>query len=344
MDNPPFPEPAGQHTNAVRWLQKLTQEKASRLPYAFETLADWEVFRQQIRRELPQRIGLPSFPPLKESACRSRFAVGQDVLCERIDIYVDEHYAIPAFVFVPAEPKGPSPAFVWSPGYNEGKWITAYQTFAVRMAKQGFIVLILDHAPFGETTPYQMDDKMTFGMTVVMSISAVLGISQIGMRAAETMRAGEYLRARADVQPDRVAVAGLCQGGMDTWLAAALDDGFCAAAPFCSASTFRNNVLELSSYHALSDSSPYPFAILDICDVDHLHAAIAPRPLLVRANLPDHWWPVSGLGQIEQMTKQVYHLYQAENCLDIRAEVHEHNLTGPFADQLETFLLEWVAR
>ena len=58
-------------------------------------------------------------------------------------------------------------------------------------------------------------------------------------------------------------------------------------------------------HHALSDSSPYPFGILDICDVDHLHAAIAPRPLMVRANLPDHWWPVSGLGAIEKLSRQV---------------------------------------
>jgi dienelactone hydrolase len=156
------------------------------------------------------------------------------------------------------------------------------------------------------------------------------------------MRCGAYLRSLSTVDRKRVAVAGLCQGGMDTWLAAALDDGFCAAAPLCSASTFRTNGVELSSYHALSDSSPYPFGILDICDVDHLHAAIAPRPLMVRANLPDHWWPVTGLAKIERATRQIYGLYGAENRLDIRAEVHEHNLTGPFADSLEAFLQQYV--
>ena len=305
-------EPTGQKTSVVRWLQKLVQEKAARLPYEFSSLAEWEQFRAHLRRELPGRIGLPAFPALGESLCRARFEVGQDVLCERIDVYVDEEYAIPTLVFSPMNASGRLPALVWSPGYNESKWRQPYQKFAVRMARQGMRVLLPDHAPFGETTQYQMDDKSSFGMTVVMSISAMLGISQIAMRAAETMRCGEYLRSRPDVDPARVAVAGLCQGGQDTWLAAALDEGFCAAAPFCSASTFRTNGLELSSYHALSDSSPYPFGILDICDVDHLHAAIAPRPLMVRANLPDHWWPVSGLGAIEKLSRQVYRLYGAE--------------------------------
>lgn len=343
--NSPFPwEPIpGQSSSAVRWLQMQVQQKAAALPCEFPDLAAWEQFRSRIRRELPARIGLPDFPPLGESRVRASFQVGEDVRCERVDIPVTDGYGIPALVFSPSAMKTGMPGLVWNPGWGESKWRAPYQRFAARMARQGFIVLVLDHAPFGETTSYQMQDKDSHGMTVITSLCAMLGISPLALRAAETMRCGEYLRARAEVDPSRVAVAGLCQGGMDTWLAAALDDGFCAAAPICSASTFRTNGLELSSYHALSDASPYPFAILDVCDVDHLHAAIAPRPLLVRANLPDHWWPVSGLGLIEKTARQIYRLYHAEDRLEIRAEIHEHDLTGPFADSLESFLLRHVA-
>lgn len=338
----PDEEPAGQRTSAVRWLQKQIQQKAARLPRNFLSLQDWEAYRAALRAGLPERIGLPVFPPLGESRVRARFAVGEDVICERVDVYVDDDYAIPALLFAPRESGGALPALVWSPGWGEAKWRAPYQHFAVRMARQGMLVLVPDHAPFGETTAYQGQDKDSYGMTVVMSLCAALGISQLAMRAAETMRCGEYLRSLPAVDPRRVAVAGLCQGGMDTWLAAALDEGFCAAAPLCSASTFRINGLELSSYHALSDSSPYPFGILDICDVDHLHAAIAPRPLMVRANLPDHWWPVSGLAEIERTARQIYALYGAGDRLDIRAEVHEHNLTGIFADSLEAFLQRYL--
>jgi dienelactone hydrolase len=210
------------------------------------------------------------------------------------------------------------------------------------MVRQGFVVLTLDHAPFGETTPFAAGDKMHSGMTHVMGMGDLLGISQLALRCAETMRAGEYLRARPDVDPRRVAVAGLCQGGQDTWLSAALDERFCAAAPICSESTFTVHSAEMASYFANSDSSPYPFNILKVCDIDHLHAAIAPRPLLVRANLPDQWWPVSGFDDVETLTRKVYRLYDAEDRLDFRAEVHEHNLSGPFADALEVFLVKYV--
>jgi hypothetical protein len=48
---------------------------------------------------------------------------------------------------------------------------------------------------------------------------------------------------------------------------------------------------------------------------------------------------VSGFAEVESFTRQVYRLYDAEDQVDFRAEVHEHNLTGPFANALEAWLL-----
>ena len=336
-------EPPGQRTSSVRWLQKKVVERSLALPRDFQTRADWEAFRDHIRRELPRVIGIPQFPPLQACALRARIRVGHDAVCERVDVAVDGDYAIPAFVFSPAQtPREPMPGLVWNPGWPQDKWERAYQAFAVRMAGQGFVVLVLDHAPFGETSPFE--NKGDRGMTQIMGMGDLLGISQLALRAAETMRCGEYLRERPDVDPSRVAVAGLCQGGQDTWLSAALDERFCAAAPFCSETTYTAHSAEMASYFSNADSSPYPFGLLSVCDIDHLHACIAPRPLLVRANLPDQWWPVSGFDDVETLTRRVYRLYGAEDRLDFRAEVHEHNLTGPFADALETFLLTHLAR
>ncbi len=336
-------EPPGEQTNAIRWLQKKVMAAARQIPMDFETREEWEAFRARIRAELPGLIGIPTFPPLRPSRVRARIQVGREAVCERVDIYVDDDYAIPAFVFTPLKtPTRRMPGLVWNPGWPQDKWDRVCQELAVRLVHQGFAVLVLDHAPFGETTPFAPGDKMHTGMTHVMGMGTLLGISQLALRAAETMRAGEYLRARPDVDPLRVAVAGLCQGGQDTWLTAALDERFCAAAPFCSESTFAVHGAEMASYFANSDSSPYPFGILKLCDIEHLHAAIAPRPLLVRSNLPDQWWPISGFDDVETLTRKVYRLYGAEDRVDFRAEVHEHNITGPFADALEAFLLKYL--
>jgi len=334
-------EPPGMKTNSIRWFQKQVMKQALTLPRDFKTLEEWEAFRTKMRDELPRVIGIPQFPELEESCVRGRMRIGEDVVCERVDVHVDEDYAIPSFVFLPLDPpEEPMPALVWNPGWPQDKWEGSYQKFAERMARQGYVVLIMDHAPMGESSP--AGDKGGANMTLVMSMGHVLGYSQLAVRAVESIRCGEYLRARDDVGPARVAIAGLCQGGMDTWLAGAMDDRFCAVAPICSASTLAAHFPEMASYVANGDSSPFPFGMLKVCDIDHLHAAIAPRPLLVRANLPDNWWPVSGYDDIESLTRNVYRLYGAEDKMDFRGEVHEHNLTGPFADALEAFLLKYV--
>ena len=335
-------EPPGQKTSAIRWLQKKVMRQALELPRDFSSLEEWEAFRSKIRSELPEVIGFPEFPPLQDSFVRGRIRLGDDLLCERVDVYVDEDYAIPAFVFLPAKlAESPMPGLVYQSGWPVDKYDKSSQEFAARIARQGFVVIVPDHAPFGETTP-PFVERHRAGMTLVMSMGHILGISQLALRASETMRCGEYLRSRPDVDEARVAVSGLCQGGMDTWLGAALDERFCAAAPICATSTFTIHMAEMASYRANGDSLPFPFGILKVCDVDHLHAAIAPRPLLVRANLGDDWWPVSAFDDVETLTRKVYRLYGAEDRVDFRAEIHMHDTSGPFADALEAFLLKYV--
>ena len=95
----------------------------------------------------------------------------------------------------------------------------------------------------------------------------------------------------------------------------------------------------MASYRANGDSSPFPSAS-SVSATSSICTPPLPRPLLVRSNLCDDWWPVSGFDDVEHC--KIYRLYGAEHCVSFRAEVHEHDLTGPFADDLERFLLEQV--
>lgn len=333
--------PPGTRNSAVHWFQKQVARQSLKLRRDFPSLDEWQEFKHTTRSSLLKTIGLPQFPLLKNSPVRARIRLGDDVLLERTDVYVDDDYYIPAFVFSPLSSGNDSlPALIWSPGYPQNKWQKSYQLFAQRMASQGFVVLIPDHAPFGETAP--QDQTVLSRITVVNSAGMLLGISQLALRAAENIRCKEYLQSRPDVDSKNIALAGLCQGGMDAFLAGAIDEDFCAVAPFCAASTFSAHMTEMSSYRVNAETSPFPFGILQVCDTEHLHAFIAPRPLLVRANLPDDWWPVSGYDDIESFTRKIYQLYGAEDNVDFRAEINEHDLTGPFAEALESFLLKFL--
>jgi cephalosporin-C deacetylase-like acetyl esterase len=329
--------PPGTRNSIIYWLQRQVAKESLKLKRNFTSLGEWELYKSGLRKKLVDTIGFPEFPAPKPGSVRARIRLGEDVLVERVDVYADDDYAIPAFVFSPIHPpREKMPALIWSPGWPQTKWEKNYELFGERMAKQGFVVLILDHAPFGETA--EQDQAVTMRTTLVNSAGMLIGISQLAFRAAENIRCKEYLKQRADVIPDKIALAGLCQGGQDTWLAAALDDEFCAVAPFCAQSTFTIHMTEMSSYRINGDSTPFPFGILKVCDVEHLAACIAPRPLLVRSNLPDDWWPISGFDDIESFSRKIYRFYGCEDNMDFRAEINVHDLYGPFADALEGFL------
>ena len=333
--------PYGLQTNGFQWLQKLVAKKAGKLPYDFSNKAEWEQFKCTMRYKIPTVCGIPSFPPMKEAFIRSRSRLGEDVVVERVDIYVDDDYSIPSFVFYGEKYENTKmPAILMCQGWTGDKWHVDYQKFAARMAKQGIMALIFDHIPDGETGFIGMDVMRK--STLATYLCAVLGISQFTLRVAEAMRAGEYLRNRADVDASRVGITGVCQGGMDTWFTAALDDGFCCAAPILSASTYGIHMTEMASYRNNADSTPFPFGILDVCDVEHLHGAIAPRPLLVRGNLPDNWWPTSGFDSIEAFCDKIYGFYDAKDKIDFRFEINEHNITNQFVEALDKFFNKYL--
>lgn len=330
--------PPGTRVNSIHWFQKLVAKQSLQLKREFSTLSEWENYKSELIPKLKKTIGFMELPTPKPSTSRGQGRVDEDVLVERVDVYIDDDYSIPAFVFSPIKkPEKKMPALIWSPGYPQNKWQKSYELFAVRMAKQGFVVLIADHAPFGETA--SEDQPPLPSITIVNAAGMLLGYSQLAVRAMENICCKEYLKRREDVDPEKITLAGLCQGGMDTWLAAAVDDEFYAAAPFCAASTYTAHMTEMSSYRVNAETSPFPFGMLKVCDVEHLYGCIAPRPLLVRSNLPDDWWPVSGYNDLENFSSKIYALYHAEEMMDFRFAINEHDLSHSFADDLEKWLL-----
>jgi len=324
--------------DSIRWFAEKVAMASAKLPRDFSDRASWESWRNRMKSELIRRIGLPKFEPTKEPLVRSDTALGETARIERVDVPADGNYAIPTFVIRPVAYEKPAPGLLICPGWPQTKFDPQFQRFALRMATHGFVSAILDHAPFGETS----HGVMPGAMTQVMGMGHLLGISQLAFRAAEAIRVGEYLRERPDVDTRRVGITGLCQGGMTTWMAGSLDERFAVVAPVASATTFTAWAVEMSRYRALGDTSPYPFGMIELCDVEHLHASVAPRPLLVQANAPDDWWPLSGFQTIESFSRRIYALYGAEDRCEFVAEAHEHAITGPFADRLERFLVKYL--
>jgi hypothetical protein len=106
----------------------------------------------------------------------------------------------------------------------------------------------------------------------------VLGSSVIGRRVWDILRALDYLKSRADVDPSQIRILGKGPAGLAALMAAALDERFQAV------------LIErtLATYSSIVDSEEYDLAldwfapgILKHFDIPDITAAIYPRPVWI---------------------------------------------------------------
>jgi len=321
----------------LEYLQKRTREAANKLPWNFETLEEWESFRSYF---LPRLKGLLGFPerraPMRSEVLDARKV--NDYIRERVDFLYDDDRYVPCFVIRPADRKERYPAVIINPGWPQTKWENRFNHIAERWAKEGFITLIPDHAPFGETAETVMPNSMINLMNTGMAI----GIPYEGIRAYELIRAVDYLETREDVNPEQICVTGLCQGSIDLWFSVTFEPRFKAIAPVCGTTTYEAWALEYVNFSNLGDASPCLPNILQVCDTPHIYASWAPRPVLVQNNVNDNWWPLSGYDKVVTMAKQIYKLYGASDRFEAELGNEAHDITARFEIRILNFFKKWI--
>lgn len=316
------------------YLREAVRARVSKHPVAFSDLEQWRGFREVFLAALLAECGLPDREPMRSRVIESIDSGG----CRRERVAY--HFAGSSYAsgHVWSRPDGAAdrPGVVLSPGYGQHKWDETFNRLAQAWAAEGFVVIIVDHAPFGER------ERSDQEMINLVGVGSALGMPNIAMRAFENMRALDYLASRPDVDGGRIGITGLCQGGMDTWLAGALDERFRAVCPVCSATTHAAWALDYNVFSNLADPSPYIPNLLKHGDVQHIHAAIAPRPLLVQANISDNWWPLSGYRQIVDLCESVYRLHGVEERFAAHADAAHHNITPPFDGRALAWFRRWL--
>jgi hypothetical protein len=106
----------------------------------------------------------------------------------------------------------------------------------------------------------------------------LLGHSSVAQRVQDTLGVLASLRARPDVDPDRVALLGIGGGAIVALHAAALDGRLCAVAAVDALATYRS-IVEAPRYaHSVADFVP---GALLAYDLPSLAAALAPARVLM---------------------------------------------------------------
>ena len=228
-------------------------------------------------------------------------------ILETWDLDLNGIETVPAYVARPTGPMGRRPAVVFNHshggGYTigkkeflEGRTYLQPEPYAKTLTALGYTALCIDHWIFGErshTTELDMFKAMLWQGRVLW-----------GMMVYDSLRATDWLLARPDVDPSRVATLGMSMGSiMAQWLAA-IDERIRVTVDICCLTDWHT----LLAKKGLGGHGVYYYVpdLLNHFTTSQLNALIAPRPHLGIAGLQDKLTPVEGLDIIDRELTTVY--------------------------------------
>ncbi len=298
-----------------------------------------EITRRTVafRQTLGELLGPP---PLAEAdldpdvvACER---LDDDLTIEKIYFASSAHWRVPAFLVRPAEQSGPLPGVVVVHGWGESKLnMLAYRK---SLARAGYVSIVVDNPMAGEHQTRIIDtNEYQFA---AMPAALALGWNMMGMGVWDIRKAADYLQTREEVDPERLAVSGLCWGAMQTWVAGALDERFKAVIPVCGTSTYEALLLEYTTYTRHTCMGVYIPGIVRHGDFQDIAACCAPRAVLVMSNVNDNWFPVSGFGKVCAEMRTVYEALGVPDRFRAILRDTVHELTPEFAAEAIAWLKE----
>jgi dienelactone hydrolase len=264
---------------AAALLAPIRHVAAAVPPCRFQgtTEAEWETWRAEFGARLWHLLGVGDYPwkpygPVELAARVAERATVDGLVRELVWLHAEEELHMPAYLFRSVKAEGPRPAVVVFPGHGTIDGAAGLETSPQRanareLARCGFITLAVEARGFGRlgaVSHLQLD-----------AAARLVGRTWYGLLVGDGMRAIDYLLTRLEVDPDRIAVAGIGEGGGTAMYLAALDGRVRAAV--VSGYLGKYAIAALDEEHCPCNDIPGMLCHAEMGDVA---ALIAPRPVL----------------------------------------------------------------
>ncbi len=367
-------------------LYGFVQRQASRstlelsyLNFEFKNLSDWQ---QRARKKVLEHL-FYSPAPVAPDARIIRQADRGDYHEEYLTFQTTPDLRVPAYVLIPKNVKLPAPGIValhdhggfylWGKEKlvetedehpvlgNFKRELYEGKSIAAELARQGYVVIVIDMFYWGERRMILDDDSIAFRerpktltneeiaafnrrssqseQLVARSLMAA-GITWPGILLWDDLRTVDYLASRPEVDKKRLGCVGLSVGGYRSFLLAALDERIKAAVDVGWMTSFATQ-LRRQVIHSIG----FTFHIIGLyryLDMPDLAALIAPRSVLVINGSKDGLFAPDGVRAAFEKIGRCYAKAQAserQKCSMYDAP-HEFNLK--MQEEAWAWLKRWV--
>jgi dienelactone hydrolase/pimeloyl-ACP methyl ester carboxylesterase len=292
----PLLEPLNRFPRMVQdWLVQQVRDKEVQHRAVYDNLQTEEQAREyvnSVRARIRDCFGpLPDKTPLHAKVTRSIDRDGYRI--ENIIYQSRPGFWVTGNLYLPTGNEKRLPAVLGVCGHSvNGKAVEAYQSFAQSLARQGFVVFIIDPVGQGERLQYwKPRDKPRYAIGTGEHIQMGNQLTLVGEFLGTWMvwdgiRGLDYLLSRPEVDPLRVGVTGNSGGGTQTTWLCGLEDRWTMAAPAC----FVTSLLRNLENELPADTEQCPPRVLSL-GLDHADflAALAPKPTIILAQEKDYF-------------------------------------------------------
>jgi fermentation-respiration switch protein FrsA (DUF1100 family) len=277
--------------------------------------------------------------PLKPEVLQTDVRDGKRI--ERIAFQSEPGERVVAVVIRPEKGEGRLPAVLVQHWLGGNKDEFAVQVLLWQLATRGYLAAAIDGRYRGErrgarSLETAMQETLRTGKGRPWLVETVYDL----------LRTIDYLQTRPDVDASRIGMAGISEGGIETWMAAAADPRIRVAVPVVGVTRFRDVIANISM--AAGDARAKLFQpVLDAFarqegapkidealvrkawdrllpgfrerfDADRIVPLIAPRPLLILSHEKDELIPLSGAQAVYESARERYRSLKAEDHLQLR--------------------------
>lgn len=292
--------------------KEFTRARIAPLP-EFDKLEDWENYRDQLRKEMLEKIVYRGEAAnWRDADCQVEWLEtlegGPGYKIQKLRFEAVPGMWIPALIYLPENLSGKVPVILNVNGHDaKGKAVDYKQLRCINQAKRGMIAMNVEWLGMGQLrTPDFTHYKMN-----QLDLCGTSGLAPFYLSMKRSL---DILLSLENADPKRLAVAGLSGGGWQTIVISSLDERVVLSNPVAGYSSFFTR-LDVPS--DLGDSEQTPSDMAQLIDYHHLTAMRAPRPTLLTYNDKDQCCFIAktALPPLMETARPFYQLYDKESSL-----------------------------